>query len=267
MVVLAASAIETPRLLMLSRIRDRSGQLGRNLMFHAFTQAFAFFAEPVDAWRGPSVTWTLDDFVGPVKGPHIRALGLPYLKGGICEVGGTYTLLDEANIHLALGEWGLAHKRSMRAGMIRRHLAGIEMLGEDMPQLANRVDLDPRIRDVYGFPVPRITHSPHRFETLASTWYGPKLAEICAAAPGVVNSGYVPSGLFGGADTTRHIMGTARMGERAERSVVDAHGRLHGVENLFVADGSVFTSSGGLNPTLTIMALALRSAHHVARSA
>ncbi len=114
--------------------------------------------------------------------------------------------------------------------------------------------------------MPRITHSPHRFETLASGWYGPKIAEICAAAPGVVGSGYVPGGLVGGADTTKHIMGTARMGERAESSVLDAHGRLHGVENLFVADGSVFTSSGGLNPSLTIMALALRSARHMARS-
>jgi choline dehydrogenase-like flavoprotein len=58
-------------------------------------------------------------------------------------------------------------------------------------------------------------------------------------------------------------MGTARMGDDARRSVTDRHGRLHDVPNVVVADGSVFVSSGGFNPTVTIMALALRAAHHV----
>jgi choline dehydrogenase-like flavoprotein len=162
----------------------------------------------------------------------------------------------------------------MRSGLIRRHVAGISMVGEDMPQLANRVDLDPGIRDVYGFPVPRITHSAHRFEVLASAAIGPRLAALCQAAPGALLGAFLPAGTvaeltggsastFAGPASTAHIMGTARMGERAETSVVDPFGRIHGVENLFVADGSVFVSSGGMNPTLTIMALSLRTARHI----
>jgi choline dehydrogenase-like flavoprotein len=273
-VIVAASAMETPRLLMLSKIRDRSGQLGRNLMFHFFTLGVGVFAEPIDAWRGPSTTFTIDDFVGPEKG-LAAAGGLPYLKGGICEVGGSYTLLQEASIYSSVpSTWGAVHKTLMRTGLIRKHVAGISMVGEDMPQLANRVDLDPQIRDVYGFPVPRITHTAHRFEILASAAIGPRLAAICQAAPGALLGAFVPAGTiaeftggaastFAGPASTAHIMGTARMGERPETSVVDPFGRVHVLDNLFLADGSVFASSAGMNPTLTIMALSLRMARHI----
>jgi choline dehydrogenase-like flavoprotein len=269
-VILAASAIETARLLLLSStsahprgLGNRSGQVGRNLMFHHFSQAAAIFGETVHAWRGPSTTVTLDDFVGPDFGDAAKAAGVPYLKGGICEVGGTLTLLGEAKAYAGIGGvWGHAHKDLMRGGTIRDHVAGISMIGEDLPQLANRVDLDPAIRDVHGFPVPRITYSPHAHELAASAHYQPKLEAICRAAPGATTglafdtnaptAGLLPS--------TKHVMGTARMGASADSSVVDGFGRVHEVEGLVVADGSVFVSSGGFNPTLTIMALALRAA-------
>jgi choline dehydrogenase-like flavoprotein len=149
------------------------------------------------------------------------------------------------------------------------------MVGEDMPQQANRVDLDPHVRDVYGFPVPRITRSSHKFELAASAYYGPKLAAICAAAPGALSGQTVPVGtiaeqggpgadLAAGPAATAHVMGTARMGRDPRRSVVDAFGRAHEIDNLFLADGSVFASSGGFNPTNTIMSLSLRMAHHIA---
>ena len=58
-------------------------------------------------------------------------------------------------------------------------------------------------------------------------------------------------------------MGTVRMGEDPQKSVTEAHGRLHDVENVYVGDGSVFVSAGGFNPSLTIMALSLRMARHI----
>ena len=66
-----------------------------------------------------------------------------------------------------------------------------------------------------------------------------------------------------GPSTTAHIIGTARMGADPGTSVVDPHGRLHELENVYAGDGSVFVSSGGFNPTLTIMALSLRMARHL----
>jgi choline dehydrogenase-like flavoprotein len=286
LIILALSPIETARLSLLSATADhpdglgnRSGQLGRNLMFQLFTLGAGVFADDVHTWMGPSSTFTLDDFVGPDQTPDgraaARAAGLPYLKGGICEVGGGVHLLEEAGLYTAFpNAWGKPFKAAMRASQLRVHTAGLSMIGEDVPQLANQVDLDPQIRDVYGYPVPRITHSAHPFELAASSHYGPKLAAICQAAPGVLRASWLPVGAlaettggfnspYAGAAATAHIMGTARMGDDPATSVVDAHGAMHDLDNVFVTDGSVFVSSGGFNPTLTIMALALRAARQI----
>jgi choline dehydrogenase-like flavoprotein len=276
-VVLAPSAIETARLALLSGVPDRSSQLGRNVMFHFFTVAGALFTDPPHGWRGPSSTLTLDDFVGPVKTPAAKAAGIAYLKGGICEVGGSIAPgpISEADFYTSVpGTWGAPLKELMRTAVWRTRVAGLSMVGEDMPQLANRVDLDPAIRDVYGMPVPRITYSAHLFEQLASAYFGPLAAALCAAAPGAVGAGFIPiatagelTGGFGsalaGPSSTAHIMGTARMGDDPATSVVDAWGRFHGLENVYAMDGSVFTSSGGFNPTNTIMSLALRATRHI----
>jgi choline dehydrogenase-like flavoprotein len=273
-VIVAASAVETARLLLLSAtghaphqagLGNRSGQVGANLMFHFFTLAAAAFATNVHAWRGPSSTLTLDDLVGPFRGPEARAAGLPYLKGGICEVGAGVLLLAEAQLYASLlGLIGAPHKDAMRTSTFREHLAAIQLVGEDMPQLANRVDLDPDIRDVYGFPVPRITHSSHPFELAASEHLATKLSAVCTATPGVVASQILPTSTLGGPLATAHIMGTARMGDDPSSSVVDPWGRVHDLDNVYLADGSVFVSAGGFNPTLTIMALSLRTARHLA---
>jgi choline dehydrogenase-like flavoprotein len=279
-VVLAASAIESARLLLLSTGRahphglgNRSGQLGRNLMFHYFTLGVALFSENVHAWRGPSTTHTMDDFIGPVTGAEAKSAGLPYFKGGVCEVGAGVLPLAEAQLFAGLPNgWGAQFKAEMRNVALREHLAGIQLVGEDMPQQANRVDLHPKLRDVYGFPIPRITYSPHQFELTASSYYIQKLIEICQAAPGSVSSALTavpqapgsPGNSLEGPNSTAHIMGTARMGHDPRTSVTDGYGRLHEVPNVCVGDGSVFVSSGGFNPTLTIMALSLRMADHLA---
>ena len=68
-------------------------------------------------------------------------------------------------------------------------------------------------------------------------------------------------------DQPGHLLGTARMGNDPATSVVDSYGRAHDVPNLFIADGSIFVTSGSANPTCTISALALRVAEHVAATA
>ncbi|MEA2389444.1 MAG: hypothetical protein QOG41_2217 [Thermoleophilaceae bacterium] len=278
-VVLAPSAIETARLHLMSSthahphgLGNRSGQLGRNLMFHYFSLGVALFEENVHAWRGPSTTHTMDDFVGPVTGAEAQSAGVPYFKGGICEVGASLLLMQEAQLYSALPNgWGTQFKAQMRDLALREHLGAIQLVGEDMPQKANRVDLHPKLRDVYGFPIPRITWSAHQHEIAASRYYSEKLTEWCQATPGSITGGLtgvplVPGGPgsdLEGPNTTAHIMGTARMGDDPRTSVTDAFGRLHELDNVYVGDGSVFASSGGGNPTLTIMALSLRMAEHV----
>jgi choline dehydrogenase-like flavoprotein len=276
-VVVAASAIESARLALLSNLPDRSGQLGRNLMFHYFTVAGALFTEDVHAWMGPSTTFTIDDFVGPVRNPALAAAGLPYLKGGICEAGGTIGAppLAEAGIYSSVPNgWGAPLKELMRLAAFRKYVTGMSMVGEDLPQLDNRVDLDPDVKDVYGFPVPRVTYTAHRHEVVASEFFGPKMAAVALASPGAIGGAWIPaatladltggsSSALAGVASTAHVMGTARMGSDPATSVVDPYGRLHAVSNVVFADGAVFTSSGGFNPTLTIMALALRAARAI----
>ena len=141
-VVLAPSAIETARLLLLSRsahhphgLGNRSGQVGRNLMFHYFTLGSALFTENVHAWRGPSTTFTIDDFVGPITGAPARSAGLPYLKGGICEVGGSVLLLQEAQLYAGNlpNAFGGTLKALLRRLALRDHIAGHPALRRGPP--------------------------------------------------------------------------------------------------------------------------------------
>jgi choline dehydrogenase-like flavoprotein len=265
-VVVAASAIETARLLLLSRLGN--DQVGRNLMFHHLTSVAALFEQPVHPWRGPTSTHTIDDLIGPLPGTD----GLPYLKGGVVELGGGVQLLEEAKAYARAGLKGKALKSAMRDISLRDHVASMTMIGEDLPQPENRVDLDPEVHDFHGVPVPRIAYTPHRFERAAAAFAGRRLTEIVEATggawvaspadpgddprPGGAHEGQGPFG-------TAHVLGTARMGVDPRTSVTDAFGRLHDVPNVVVADGSVFVSSGGANPTLTIMALALRAARAI----
>jgi choline dehydrogenase-like flavoprotein len=151
----------------------------------------------------------------------------------------------------------------MRSSPLRDRLLGVQMLGEDLPQLSNRVDLDPGVRDIWGLPVARVTYGLHRHERLASLHWGLKLRRILLAA-GAEHAFFYPASLGlvddRTANNTRHMSGTLRMGADPETSVTDEFGRLHDAPNVVVADSSVFPTSGAFNPTLTIMSVALRSA-------
>jgi choline dehydrogenase-like flavoprotein len=271
-VVLAASAIESARLLLLSELGNASGEVGRNLMLHHLTSVAALFEAPVHPLRGPTTTHALDDLIGPFDGARAGAPELPYVKGGVVELGAGVQLLEEAKAYARAGLRGKALKAALRELALREHVASMTMIGEDLPQRENRVDLDPEIRDFHGVPAPRVSYSPHRFERAAAAFASERLGALVQATGGAwlatpADSGDEPrpggahegQGPFGSA----HVLGTARMGSDPRTSVTDAFGRLHEVPNVVVADGSVFPTSGGANPTLTIMALALRAARAI----
>lgn len=257
-VILAASPIEDARLCMLSDpggvgLGNSSGLVGRNLMFHFQTIAAGIFPQRLHGHRGRSVTHGMADFRG-TPGDPARPLG------GIVEFGAANEAILEAKTYaLTLNQRGAAFKRLMRASPFRDHLMVLEMQSEDAPQPTNRVDLDPDVCDVYGLPVPRVTYKNHAFELGAREFYEPKLIGVLQAA-GAQFAFIVPR------DTpsqSRHIMGTLRMGHDARASVCDAFGKFHDLENLYCADGALFVTSSGYNPTLTIHALALRVAANI----
>jgi choline dehydrogenase-like flavoprotein len=274
-VVMAASAIETVRLALLSSFPDASGKLGRRLMFHSFIDGSAIFLdERMHGYRGRSTTQCVEDAADPdYPGARAfaRANGLPYLRGGIMELGGSQDPISEAQSYTTLlslarasRPFGTEFKQLMRASLLRDRLAGCSFVGHDLPYLDHTVTLDPTVRDVFGVPVARITWSAGPHEQVAQQFWVPRLKQMMTkagagaalAVPATLNSGGLPTG--------NHIMGGMMMGADPSSSVTDSYGRVHGLDNVFVADGSVFVTSGAHNPTNTIMAVALRNMRHLA---
>ncbi|HVY46401.1 MAG TPA: GMC family oxidoreductase [Minicystis sp.] len=257
--VLAASPIEDARLLFLSDragagVGNSSGQVGRNLTFHLQTGAVGVFEERVHGHRGRTVTHGFSDFRGkPNDADHPL--------GGIVEISGSEFPIEEAARYVQImkligGFDGALLKRLMRQSPGRDRIAALALQAEDAPQSTNRVDLDPAVRDVDGLPVPRITYENHPFELHARKVYGPKLVELLGAA-GALYAFVAPKDAI---PASAHVMGTLRFGKDPKASVCDENGRFHDVGNLYAADGSLFPTSSGFNPTLTLMALATRVA-------
>jgi choline dehydrogenase-like flavoprotein len=274
LVFLAGSPINTARLLLLSAndkhpdgLGNRSDQVGRNMMFHNFTLAAAAYAHDVQPLRAQSTTLQIDDLMGPFTGPEVTALGVPYIKGGIIQTGSGAPLVQEAALYSGFVGYGDRHKQLMRIGFVHSKVAGSQLVHEDLPQADNRVDLDPDVRDFHGFPAARITYSPHQHEKAAAKLLGSKMAAYHALSPGATGSAVIPFPLIEpGITYTAHLAGTARMGNDPQTSVCSAEGRMHDVDNVYVADASTWPTYPGFNPTLTIMANALRIARGVTRA-
>jgi choline dehydrogenase-like flavoprotein len=282
--VLAASPIESARLCFLSGaspaepIGNSSGQVGRNLMFHAQTNVNGFFPKRLHGQRGKAVTHGHSDFRGVEPGgAAIRVVpgddgALHAYLGGICEFGASqgHPISENGHVYaleLQAARFGPALKNAMRDMPLGQHLAGIIMQAEDAPQLGNRVDLDPAVRDVFGLPVPRVTYRSHPFEESARRFYVPFLREIVANA-GATQVFVTPcDAALGTPPSSRHVMGTLRMGTDRTSSVVNPAGAFWDLDNLYCVDGSVFPTGSGYNPTLTIIAVALRIAHGMAGTA
>jgi gluconate 2-dehydrogenase alpha chain len=283
--VLAASAIESARLCLVSPtpaggvLGNASGQVGQNLMFHLQTNVNGFFLKRVHGQRGRAVTHGMSDCRGVLPGGDaIRVLrddsNQPVVAmGGICEFGASQGQpITEDGLVYALSlpagtrtRFGPALRNALRDLPIGQHLAGLIMQAEDAPQRTNAVDVpDSGYRDVYGLPVPRITYRNHAYENAARQFYIPLLKQVVANA-GASEPFVTPCSVAAvGPPSSRHVMGTLRMGNDPATSVLDASGRFHDLENLFAVDGSVFPTSSGYNPTLTIIAVALKIAHAMA---
>jgi len=267
LVIVAGGAIETPRLLLLSGLEHPA--LGRHLMVHFQTITVGHFAElRLHPHKGRAVTHVHDDAM--VQDDRARAAaaeaGLPWLRGGLVEHSGSGLPIMEAR-H---SPWGRHHAQAMRDSNLRDRMWAFIMQGEDLPYPSNTVDLSPSIRDARGFPVARITYQPGRHELAASKHHGKILQAVLeemgadwtvhTSSPGVSYHGIGATPV----PESRHVIGTARMGDDPASSVVDRWGRVHSLENVIVADSSVFVTSAGYGPTLTLVALAARAAHHLA---
>lgn len=259
--VMACGAVETPRMLLLARntfagdgLANESGQVGRNFMETLAWSSAGLHSEQLGSHRGlPSelICWA-----------HNAPDAIPGVPGGIRLAARTGEAGFSGPVNYAeraIGGWGAAHKRQMRDTFGK--MLAIGMVGESLPNPRTYVDLDPEQRDQFGDPVARIhAHLPDT--ELQRLEFGAQKCRAVLAAAGVpkLHEEYGTYDYF----SATHVFGTCRMGEDPARSVVDRHGRSHVWKNLYVADASVFPSSGGGEaPSLTIYALAIRTAARI----
>jgi choline dehydrogenase-like flavoprotein len=258
--VLAAHAIETPRLLLNSRSEatpngaaNSSDQVGRNLMDHPVQLSWALARAPVWPYRGPLSTSGIENFRDGQFRKNRAAFRIEIGNDGWAWPKGapTTTASDLAQ----LGLRGASLNSQLR-DQASRHLRLTSLL-EQLPDPDNRVTLDPDASDIYGVPLPRIAYR-----------LGPYIEAGLAAARAAHAEIFAALGATGithrdGAEGAGHIIGTARMGSDPKNSVVDAHLRSHDHPNLFILGSAVFPTSATANPTLTIAALSLRAVDQV----
>ena len=174
------------------------------------------------------------------------------MRGYTFEFGRGFGAIMEAIVWSNAGRlpWGDDHHQVYRK--LLNHRISLAAICEDLPEEHNRVTLDPVLKDSNGIPAPKINYTISD-NSLKMMEHGVARAKEVLTAAGASNIAVESPILHGG----WHLIGTARMGTDPERSVVNEWGRCHDVKNLFIVDGSIFVTSGGVNPTSTIQALAL----------
>ena len=250
-VCVAGNVMETTRLLHNSAsslfpegLANSSGHLGRNYTRHLMFSTLAIMPGEVNFHRGTRQSGLLFD-----EQYHLPERG--FNGGYLVETVAT----DPVSVAAVVGGWG-----EPAADYLANYtkLGGLWVTGEDPPQASNRITFDDGERDQYGLAVPTLHYSFHE-NSLAMFEHGKKQCEALLQSMG----GQKPVTTLdvgGGC----HNMGVARMSSSKNDGVTNRWGQTHDIANLFITDGSVFSSSGAANPTLTIVALAIRQADHIA---
>ena len=260
MVILAASATETARLMLNSAtdlfpngLGNNHDWVGRNLQGHAYTGAFGVFDYEITDFAGPGATFGLSDFNHHNEGIIGGGLlcnefnAMPYLYTGIRPPGSA--------------RWGREHKDFQMRNIKRT--AGLHGPIQEMPNFTSKVSVDPGVKDYWGIPVVALSGSRHHLDHEHCKWLSGKAEEIIKEAGAAFTWQSVGGrGLSGG----QHQAGTARMGNDPKTSVVNRYGQVHNIDNLFVADGSLCVTNAGYNPVLTIMALGYWVSDYIVRS-
>jgi choline dehydrogenase-like flavoprotein len=249
-VVVCCNGIGTPRLLLNSKsnlfpdgLANSNGLVGRNFMTHPAIFGSGVFEEALDSHFGPMGNPLMSQQfyeTDPARG---------FVRG--------YSLVAERTFgpfSQSFGApWGKDHHRSFKK--IFPHQAGLTAIIEDLPDPGNRVELSTEKTDSNGIAAAKVIYSLSENSKKQLEHAQQKIKEGLEAAGAKTTNQRFSNGA--------HLMGTARMGKDPKRSVVNANNQAHDVKNLFIVDGSSFTTAAGVNPTSTIMALALRAADKI----
>ncbi|MEI3607189.1 GMC family oxidoreductase [Pseudogracilibacillus sp. SE30717A] len=249
--ILANFVVETPRLLLNSAnpmfpngLANSSGWVGKAIMVHSSNDVYGKFEDEIRLYKGTPILATTQEFYetdkdrGFARGYTLHAHGSRPVETAkaIAKSGG--------------GIWGSALRNTM---LDYNYYGRITLVGEVLPNPYNSVTLSAE-KDEYGLPIPHVTFSYGDNDQRLIKHAVSKMKEIIEAAGGTPE--------FVTTDTA-HLMGGCRMGDDPETSVTDSYGRTHDIANLFICSASLFVTSGGGNPTNTVMAIAARTADHI----
>jgi choline dehydrogenase-like flavoprotein len=262
-VVVCANGAETPRLLLMSKsnlfpqgLANGSGLVGKYLMFNGSAFAGALFDQPLNEYKSVVVTRIIHDYydTDPKRGFY----------GG----GGIDFRFDYQPMTFALNglppdapQWGADFKAMLK----QYYRRSVFLYGHttSLPVKTNSISLDTEVKDAWGLPALRVTYKDHPDDIKTMKFFQERGLELLDAAGAKKKWSYpVVEQTLG-----THLLGTCRMGDAAESSVINKYHRAHDVPNLFLCDGSSLVSSGRGQPTCTIQALAFRAADNIIRMA
>jgi len=250
LVILANFVIETPRLLLNSvssmfpqGLANSSGWVGRGIMPHSSHDVYARFPEEIRLYKGTPVLASTQDFY---ETDHSRG----FVRGYTLHAHGARPVEMASGITRGAKVWG----RELREVMLNYNFYGrVTLVGEVLPNVNNTVTCVDE-KDEFGMPCAKINFSYCENDMRLIQHAVQKMQSILSAAGGTPD--YV-------VDDTAHLMGGCRMGDDPETSVVNGYCQSHDIPNLFICSAAVFVTGGGCNPTLTVMAIASRTADYI----
>ena len=251
LVIVSAFVVETARLLLNSAcpqfpdgLANSSGLVGKGIMPHSGHDVYAKFDEEIRLYKGTPVLAVSQDFYETEKSRG-------FVRGYSLHAHGSRPVGMASKLATKAGIWG----RELREIMLEwNYYSRITVVGEVLPSLGNCVTLSEE-KDEYGLLRALVSFSYGENDKKLIAHGIEKCNEILEAAGGTL-AFVVPD--------TAHLMGGCRMGDDPDKSVVNGFCQSHDIPNLFICDASVFVTSGGANPTETIMAIAARTADHIA---
>ncbi len=249
-VIIAGGAIQTPLLLLQNRLANSSGMIGKNLYIHPSIKVIAVFDEEIVGWKGSPQSYQVHEFLDEgillsinFVPPEVLSASLPYFGDRLLEEMRNY------NRMMVMG----ALVEDSHAGSVSMMLSRFPMVSYTLNQqdvrkllyatalLAEIAFAAGAIKVILPFREVEVLHAQSEIPKIFQATIKPHEFELI----------------------TFHLMGSCRMGQNPRTSVVNSYGQSHDIQNLFISDTSIFPSPIGINPMVTVQALATRNAEYI----